>query len=105
MAAALPTLTPFKSVGLELEPAQQADFAIVPPSTRRYTIGTFGAADTVAVLFEDVNGELRQVAADDDSGTDRNARMQLKLFKGRKYVLRIRLYWAEESGETAAMYW
>lgn len=105
MGQTLPTLAPFKSVGLELEPAQQADFEVRPPSTRKYTIGTFGEADTVAVLFEDVGGELRQVDADDDSGSSRNARIRQKLFQGRRYVLRVRLYWAEASGETAAMYW
>ena len=105
LAVAMPTLLPFKSVGLELEPAQQADFEIRPSATRRYTVGTFGSADTVAVLFEDVDGELRHVDGDDDSGEDRNARIRLKLFKGRRYVLRVRLYWAEDTGETAVMYW
>ena len=57
------------------------------------------------VLFEEVDGELRYVAGDDDSGEDRNALIQVKLFQGRRYVVRLRLYWATESGETALMYW
>jgi hypothetical protein len=99
------TLTPFQSVALSLKPAEQADFTIAPPASRRYRIGTFGAADTVIVLFEQVNGQLRYLGGDDDSGTDRNARLSLKLFRGRRYVLKVRLYWAGHSGMTAVMYW
>jgi hypothetical protein len=100
-----PTLTPFTSVPLSLKAGEQANFTLLPPDTRQYNIGTFGASDAVIVLFEDVNGELRYVAGDDDSGEDRNALLQAKLFQGRRYVLRIRLYYAWASGQTAAMYW
>jgi Astacin (Peptidase family M12A) len=99
------TLTPFQSVPLSLRPAEQADFVIEPPASRRYQIGTFGTADMLIVLFEEVGGQLRYVSGDDDSGTDLNARLSLKLFRGRRYVLRVRLYWAGASGETAVMYW
>jgi hypothetical protein len=98
-------LTPFESVRLELAPGGQADFVIEPGASRRYQIATFGATDTVVVLFEDAGGELRYLTGDDDSGTDRNARLNPKLLKGRRYVLRVRLYWAGESGQTAVMYW
>ncbi len=103
--AAPEKLIPFKSVQLELDPKQQADFTIAPPASRTYEIATFGAADTVIVLFERVDGELRYLAGDDDSGEDRNAHLSLKLFQGREYVLRVRLYWAGQSGQTAVMYW
>jgi len=56
-------------------------------------------------VLEEVDGELRYVAGDDDSGEDRNSLLQAKLFQGRRYVLRIRLYYAWASGQTAAMYW
>lgn len=98
-------LEPFQSKPLTLDPKQQADFAISPPSSRSYEIATFGAADAVAVLFEQVEGELRYVAGDDDGGEDRNARLSMKLFQGREYVLRVRLNWAGQSGQTAVMYW
>jgi hypothetical protein len=98
-------LQPFQSVPLTLAPKQQADFAIEPPSSRRYEIATFGTADTVIVLFEDHRGRLRYVAGDDDGGEDRNAHLSVKLAKGRRYVLRVRLYWAGGSGQTAVMYW
>jgi hypothetical protein len=104
-AARRPALVPFQSKPLKLAPAQQADFTLEPPATRRYEIATFGAADTVVVLFEEVDGKLRYLRGDDDSGEDRNAHLSVRLVRGRRYVLRLRLYWAGASGETAVMYW
>ena len=101
----VPVLQPFRSVPLSLTPGGQADFSLLPDASRKYDIGTFGTSDTVMVLFEDVDGELRFVAGDDDSGENRNAHISAKLFQGRRYVVRIRLYWAGESGQTAVMYW
>ena len=101
----LPQLTPFQSRELGLLPGQQLDLAIRPTATRQYTLQTFGVSDTVVVLFENVDGELRYVAGDDDSGEDRNATLQVKLFQGREYVLRVRLYFSQGSGETAVMMW
>jgi hypothetical protein len=98
-------LEPFESAALSLKPAEQADFVIEPTASRRYQIATFGTADTVMVLFEDSGGQLRYLKGDDDSGTDRNARIEQKLIKGRRYVVRVRLYWAGESGQTAVMFW
>jgi hypothetical protein len=105
----LPELVPFESRPLTLTPGQQADFLVRPPATRRYTFETFGSADTVVVLFTQVETGpeegrgLRFLAGDDDSGTDRNARFQVKLTKGATYVLRVRLYWAWATGECAVM--
>ncbi|MFI5912256.1 M12 family metallopeptidase [Dactylosporangium sp. NPDC051541] len=103
--AAPPTLVPFESAALNLDPGQQADFELTPPASRDYQIGVFGAADTVVVLFEDIAGDLRQVAGDDDGGQDRNARIAVKLFQGRRYIVRVRLYSAWASGTVALMYW
>jgi hypothetical protein len=66
---------------------------------------TFGSSDTLMVLFEDTGGELRYRTGDDDSGEDRNACIRRRLYKGRKYVLRLRLYYADRPGETAVMWW
>jgi hypothetical protein len=101
----MPALQAFVSVPLSLGPGEQADFTVEPTATREYHLGTFGSADTVVVLFEDVEGELRYVKGDDDSGSDRNALIKAKLFQGRRYVARLRLYWAGESGQTAVMLW
>jgi Astacin (Peptidase family M12A) len=98
-------LDPFASAPLDPTPRGQTDFAISPPSSRDYEIGTFGSGDTVAVLFEKVDGEPRYVAGDDDGGEDRNARIEARLFKGREYLLRVRLNWIGPSGGAAVMYW
>lgn len=100
-----PVLAPFQSQPVSLSPGGQADFTLEPPATRDYKIGTFGDSDVVMVVFEEVDGELRQLTADDDSGEDRNALIEAKLFHGRRYVVRVRLYYAWNSGGTAVMYW
>ena len=77
-----------------------------PTVDRYYEIRTFGTSDTVIVLFERTpNGRESFVAGDDDSGEDRNAYIRRRLHGGRTYVLRIRLYYAADSGETAVMWW
>ena len=101
----VPALKPFASQPLSLAAGQQVDYAVLPDATRKYQLGTFGTSDTVLVLFEDVDGDLRYVTGDDDSGEERNTNFEVKLFKGRRYVVRLRLYWAGQSGETAVMYW
>lgn len=98
-------LEPFKSVQLRLADGEQRNFVIEPSATRYYQIQTFGISDTVIVLFEDQGGELRYKAGDDDSGTDTNAYLRVRLTKGRHYVLRIRLYYSDRPGETAVMLW
>jgi hypothetical protein len=103
--AELPELLPFQSRELAILPGQQRDLVLRPTATRRYTLQTFGVSDTVMVLFERADGQLRYQAGDDDSGEDRNATLQLKLFQGREYVLRVRLYFSQGSGETAVMMW
>lgn len=98
-------LRPLRIVRLDIEPGEQLNFVIKPTVSRNYTINTFGISDTVMVLFEDDGGELRYVAGDDDSGLSTNARIRTKLYRGRRYVLRIRLYYKELAGQTAVMMW
>ncbi|NID13506.1 matrixin family metalloprotease [Fibrivirga algicola] len=99
------TLEPFKSVQLKLAPGDQQNFVIEPADTRYYTVQVFGTSDTVAALFEEVDGVFRFKTADDDSGQDRNATIRLKLFKGRRYKLRIRLYYTGSAENNAVMMW
>ncbi|CAM5479746.1 M12 family metallopeptidase [Streptomyces hirsutus] len=73
--------------------------------TRDYTVGTFGDSDLVVVLFEGRGGEPRYLAGHDNGGTPRNATLAVRLVKGRRYFVRIRLYSARGSGETAVMCW
>jgi hypothetical protein len=101
--AANPELKPLRSHSLALAPAEQANFTIQPTATRDYTVQTFGGSDAVMVLFEDQNGNLRYVAGDDDSGTDKNANITVRLVAGRHYVLRLRMYSSFDTGEIAIM--
>ena len=56
------------------------------------------------VLFEDCGDDgLRYVTGDDDSGIDRNAKLVVKLYRGRKYILRVRLYYA--ATDAAVLLW
>jgi hypothetical protein len=104
LKTALPTLQPFQAVAVDLAAGQQVDFAIKPTGSRKYQIETKGGSDTLLVLFEDINGEPRFLAGDDDSGEDRNASIGYKLFKGRSYIVRLRLYYPGQSGKTSVMY-
>ncbi|MFJ3670085.1 M12 family metallopeptidase [Streptomyces sp. NPDC090106] len=98
-------LVPFRSAPLRLGPGEQADFGIDPPETRDYSVGTFGDSDTVVVVFEERDGEPRYLAGQDDGGTPHNATVRARLVKGRRYFVRVRLYSAWGSGETAVMCW
>ena len=97
-------LKPFESVRITIEPGQQVNFVITPTRTRNYTMQTIGSADTLLVLFEEVpGGDPVYLSGDDDSGTDRNARIVHKLQKDRKYILRARLYYVERRGECGVL--
>jgi hypothetical protein len=100
-----PELKLLESRPLRIRAGEQLDLRILPKRSRNYEIRTFGSADTVIVLFEDVNGELKYRGGDDDSGEDRNAYLKLRMSRGKRYVLRVRLYYADQAGETAVMWW
>ena len=51
-----------------------------------------------------LGGEPRYLAADDDSGESRNARISYKLFAGRTYIVRLRLYYPGQSGKVSLVY-
>ena len=104
LKASLTMLQPFEAAAADLRAGQQMDLAIKPTESRKYRIETKGASDTLLTLFEDIDGEARFLAGDDDSGEDRNASITYKLFKGRKYIVRVRLYYPGQSGKTSVMY-
>jgi hypothetical protein len=101
--ASFPQLIPYESRILDIEPGEQCNYIISPDETRTYAIQTIGAADTVMVLFEDQGGDLKYVKGDDDSGTDRNTLITTRLYRGRRYVLRVRLYLQYGAGKTAVL--
>lgn len=98
-------LVPFRSVPLRLGPGEQADFVVEPEQTRAYTLGTFGDGDALVVVFEERDGEPRFLAGRDDGGTPRNATIRVRLVKGRRYAVRVRLYSSWGAGGTAVMCW
>lgn len=103
--AQLPELIPSRSEPLAVRDGEQRDFVIRPEATRYYNVRTFGTCDTVIVLFADENGDLKYQTADDDSGEDRNASLRVKLTKGRRYVLRVRLKYSDLATPPAVMMW
>jgi hypothetical protein len=98
-------LKPSQSQELALKNGEQQNFLIVPAATRRYDIRTFGTCDTVIALFEDRGGSWRYVTADDDGGEDRNASLQVKLIKDRRYALRVRLKYSDTVAMPTIMMW
>jgi hypothetical protein len=91
---------------LQIGAGQQRNFIIRPSVSRTYELRTFGTSDTVMVLFtRDPDGRDRYLTADDDSGQDRNAHIRRRLLAGRTYVVRLRLYYAADVGETSFMWW
>ena len=81
------------------------DYLIRVDETRKYTVGTFGATDTLLTLFEEVDGVPRFLAGDDDSGTDRTATISQRLRPGRTYHVRMRVVYKGSRGTVTLMYW
>jgi len=101
-----PQLKILQSQLLSIKQGEQKNFQVIPGSSRDYNFRTFGDSDTVMVLFEeDDNGDLHYVKGDDDSGTALNANFKVRLVKNRKYLLKIRLYYKNSTGNTAIMFW
>ena len=100
-----PKLRPFESVKLAISVGEQRNFSIEPEASRYYDIQTFGTSDSIMVLFEEIEGEPRYLSADDDSGEDYNAHIRIKLFSGKRYILRVRLYYSDRADETTVMMW
>lgn len=98
-------LRPCESVKLAIAIGEQRNFVIEPEASRYYNFQTFGTSDSVIVLFEEIDGEPRYLSADDDSGQENNAHLLIKLFAGKRYILRVRLYYSDRADETTVMMW
>jgi len=103
--AGVRTLTPAVSAPLDVPVGQQADFVFAPVASRKYSIQTFGECDTQIVLFEEVDGVWRYLAADDDSGEERNALLVSRMRAGRRYAVRVRLKFDSGGTPPAVMLW
>lgn len=92
-----------QSKPINIKPSQQKNFTFKPTRSRKYTIETFGTMDMVMVLFEKTpTGEL-YLSGDDDSGKDYNAKINMRLIKGREYIIRVRLFYAGQEGTGSLM--
>ena len=100
-AATTHELQPFRSIAMNLKAGQQVDAQFEPPQSRSYTFASQGATDTLLTLFEEIDGQPRYLAGDDDSGQERQASLRYKLFKGRKYFVRLRLVHPGRTGTTS----
>jgi hypothetical protein len=92
-----------KSELMDIKPGEQKNFLFKPTMSRKYKIETFGTMDTLMVLFERINGQDIYMSGDDDSGTDYNSKIHLRLIKGRTYVIRVRLYYSTQGGSGSVM--
>jgi hypothetical protein len=100
------TLPLLETRKLSIPAGGQRNFLLKPTTTRYFEIRTFGTSDTVAVLLErGPNGQEAYLTADDDSGEDRNAYIRRRLHKDRTYILRLRLFYTADVGDTAVMWW
>ncbi len=95
-----------QSFALTVANTEQEDFSFVPEETRYYHLRTFGPIDSVLVVFEiNDKGEPRYISADDNSGVERDAVIRLKLFRGSKYVIKLRLYYKSPGKQASVMIW
>jgi hypothetical protein len=78
---------------LDAVAGQQRDFVFDPTATREYTIETKGESDCKIVIFEERGGKARHFASRDDSGEEANANLKVKLVKGRRYIIRVRVHY------------
>jgi len=99
----IPELNEFESRAFNVSPGDQLNFHIETKENRKYTIQTFGTLDTIMVLFEDKDGTEEYISADDDSGQDFNSQITTRLHKGKKYIVRLRLFYAENQGRGSIM--
>jgi Astacin (Peptidase family M12A) len=89
-----------KSTVINAKPGEQVDFIFKAPATKKYTFQTFGEMDTVMVVSEKGGKENHYLSGDDDSGFEKNTKIQLPLVKGREYLINVRVLFAakENSG-------
>jgi hypothetical protein len=92
-----------ESQPLNIKAGEQKNFLFTPDRSRKYKIETFGILDTVMVLFEKTATDEIYLSGDDDSGKDNNSLIQMRLIKGRTYIIRIRLYYAQNEGACSVM--
>ncbi|WP_025764581.1 matrixin family metalloprotease [Dyadobacter tibetensis] len=92
-----------KSQLVNIKAGEQQNFIFRPDYSKKFKIETFGNMDTVMVLLERTNAGDIYLSGDDDSGTMFNSRIKYRLIKGREYIIRLRLFYSENSGTGSIM--
>jgi hypothetical protein len=96
-------ISELSSYAIPVKDAEQQNYVFSPSLTKYYSIQTFGKLDTVMVISEQLaGGKLQYLSGDDNSGTDQNALIKLKLFRGKTYVIKLKVYF-KGVGKTALM--
>lgn len=87
-------LTLNKASDIKAKSGGQNNFIFTAPVTRKFQFVTDGPLDTVMVISEKEGNKIHYLSGDDDSGTDKNAKITLPLVEGRKYLVNIRVMFA-----------
>jgi len=99
-------LIPLQSYELGATGGKQKNFYFKPAQSKYYEIQTFGSLDTVMVLSEEINDKDSQyLTADDNSGKDKNAYLKIKLFRDKKYILKVRVAYKSAGSKAVLMIW
>ncbi|MEP7142301.1 MAG: M12 family metallopeptidase [Ferruginibacter sp.] len=92
-----------ESYDIPVKSTEQQNYIFKPAITKYYNIQTLGKLDTVMVLSEKLaDNKLQYLSGDDNSGTDKNALIKIKLFRGKTYVVKLKVYF-KSSNKTALM--
>ncbi len=97
-------ITAMDSYEIDVKNCEQQNYIFEPDVTRYYTLQTFGQLDTVMVLNEQLsNGKHHYLSGDDNSGTDNNAQIRAKLFRGKTYIIKLRVYYKNPKEKAVLM--
>jgi hypothetical protein len=72
-------------------------FLLIPENDGRLVIETTGDLDTYMHLYD--AGTREELSSDDDGGTELNARIRYNVTAGKRYIVKVRGYDRDESGD------
>lgn len=92
------------SYDIPVKNSEQQNYIFKPTLTKYYNIQTSGKLDTVMVLSEKLAGnKLQYLSGDDNSGTDKNALIKIKLFRGKTYIIKVKVYYKVSKTKTSLL--
>ena len=95
-----------ESVALNVKNGDQANFRFTPTTSRQYEIRLFGQSDAVMVVFEQQDKNNKNyLIGKDDSGTDDNAYLKLRLEAGKNYLIKARMLYQNPDSAAVIMIW